>query len=154
MLTVLSSGQIGVLLVDDGPNPAASEVAAEYARFAGFTFLRNGANRGYARTFCRSIESCETEYLMALSDDDLLEIESIGHIEDVLLRKTPAFASPMYRLGSAIYHGLSKTQAIAASEYINCSGHAPGLIYRISKVRPVPPLLLGRLDEAKADALC
>ncbi len=154
MSTALNGRQINVLLVDDGHNPATSEIASHYAGCSGFTFLRNGANLGYARTFCRLFENCETDYLLVLSDDDLLAVENVDRIQEFLATERPAFASPMYRLGDTIYRGEPTTRAVKAKEYISCSGHASGLIYRVDNVRHLLPTLAKRLDEARADAVC
>ena len=109
MSAPLKSRQFDVLVIDDGHNPATREAAHEHVGHPGFVYLRNDANLGYAGTFCRLIETCQTEYIMALADDDLLATENIGCIEAVLTKERPAFASPNYRLGSAVYRGFAAT---------------------------------------------
>jgi glycosyltransferase involved in cell wall biosynthesis len=150
----LEAQRFNVLLVDDGDNPETLAVARKYMDRPGFTYLKNETNLGYARSFLRLIEECPSEYLLVTGDDDLVETRSLKIIEAALKDKQLDFVCPIYLLGGKIYRGVSDDRTITPAEYILCSAHAPGLIYRAEAFRPLFPMLHKRLDERKSDAIC
>ncbi|QGM44927.1 glycosyltransferase family 2 protein [Methylocystis heyeri] len=158
LLDQLSAGleaeRFNVLLVDDGDNPQTLAVAAKFMERPGFSYLKNETNIGYARSFCRLIQQCPSEYLLATGDDDLVETANLERIEAVLQEKRPDFACPIYLLGGQIYRGVSVDRTILPAEYILCSGHAPGLVYRAEAFRPLLPVLHKRVEQRKSDAFC
>jgi glycosyltransferase involved in cell wall biosynthesis len=158
LLEHLSSGlcseQFDVLLIDDGDNPATARSAARFVTHPGFIHLRNGTRMGYAWTFCRLFEECHTEYLLVTADDDLIETENLGKLERILQESQPDFACPIYTVSGEIYRGVLANRPIAPAEYIACSGHAPGTIYRVGAFKPLLPTIYKRLVERKSDAVC
>jgi glycosyltransferase involved in cell wall biosynthesis len=150
----LNSKKIDVLLIDDGDDPATATNAARFAGHSGFIHLKNETNMGYTWTFCRLLEECQTEYLLVTADDDLIETGNIEKFERILRKNRPDFACPIYTLKGEIYRGVLANRSIAPTEYIACSGHAPGIIYRVEAFRPLVPLIYKRLEERKSDAVC
>jgi glycosyltransferase involved in cell wall biosynthesis len=143
-----------VLVIDDGSEPATVENVAEFTGNPNFVYRKNEFNRGYPRTLFRLFEECETEYLLVTADDDLISVEDIGALEKRLLDERPDFASTIYLLGGKPYRGAKFTRPIAPSEYIDCSGHAPGLVYRVAAFKAMIPQIMSRLEQGKADAAC
>ena len=150
----LNNGQCDVLLIDDGDDPATATNVARFVGQSGFTYLKNKSNIGYTRTFCRMIEECQTEYLLMTADDDLIETKNLDILGQILKESQPDFACPIYALNGQVYRGVLADRSIAPTEYISCSGHAPGIIYRIEAFIPLLPIIYKRLQEQKSDAIC
>jgi len=143
-----------VLVVDDGSHEDAYQQVEAVARAVlpagAFTLLRHPGNLGYARTFMRLFEECRTDYLMPLADDDVI-IEQGIETALAFLASTPAqLLAPHWMDGSRIYRGVRQTRPIEASEFFDCSNHAPGLVYAVSAAKPHLGKLQARLGQGCA----
>lgn len=143
-----------VLVIDDGSEPATAAVAAEFAGNPNVVYAKNETNVGFPRSLLRLLELCQTEYMLLAADDDLVETENLQTICDLIRGEKPDLLSPIYSNGGVMYRGARETRLITPSEYIKCSGHASGLIFRVSAFKALAPQIMIRLRDGKADAIC
>lgn len=134
-----------VTVIDDGPDPETAKALAELGQPV--RLIRHEQNRGYAHSFLELFDTCETEYLLVSADDDLCDPEGLSHVRAALKGAAPDFAATQFfdRAG-AMVRGRDTAGPIALADIRNASGHAPGLIYRLSAMRPALPFLRARLE--------
>ena len=136
---------LAVTVIDDGPDPATPRALS--AHVPPVRLIRHDTNRGYARSFLELIETCETEYLLISSDDDLCDAEGLARIREMLAEMEPDFVATQFhdRTG-ALKRGRTTAGPVSLTEIRDASGHAPGLIYRTDTARAALPFLRARLD--------
>ena len=113
-------------------------------------YVKNHQNIGYPRTFIRLFEECQTDYLLILSDDNLLLedgfLKAVEHMK--LLR--PSFMSSPWMQGSGIAHRTWKRNSpdavIGVADFFRSSDHAPGLIYDCAKAKKYLHTIENRID--------
>jgi glycosyltransferase involved in cell wall biosynthesis len=154
LLSRPESEGVEIVVIDDGGSDGTYRaLSSDPVVSARVRVLRNDVNRGYTGTFARLFDECATEYLMVVADDDRVVAEGIGPLIDHLDGAHPAFASPQFLRGDAVYRGRARTGPIAPREFLNASAHAPGLVYRVEDCRAALGLLAARAADGEADAL-
>jgi len=144
-----------ILVIDDGGSDGTYDklMTNNAILQCGIKVLKNESNMGYSQTFVRLFAECKTEYIMIMADDDLLIIENLKPLIDFLIIKKPDFVSPQFLINNAIYRGKKESRKIQASEFQQCCGHAPGLIYKVSECKIGLKMLADRIKANSADAL-
>ena len=143
-----------ILVIDDGSSDKTFEaITKKYCHICNIKVLKNEINLGYSWTFVRVFKECETEYVLIMADDDLLVTESLTPLIKFLKEEKPAFCSPQFLSEGLIYRGKNKNRIIMPKEFFQCSAHAPGLVYNITKCNESLNLLAGRIRKEKADVL-
>ena len=133
-----------VLVIDDGSSGLNEDFLDEKNLPLNFLehklqYVKNHQNIGYPRTFIRLFEECRTDYLLILSDDNLLLedgfLKAVEHVK--LLR--PSFMSSPWMQGGGIAHRTWKRNSpdtvIGVADFFRSSDHAPGLIYECAKAK-------------------
>lgn len=145
---------VEIVVIDDGGSDGTYErLSSDKGIASRVRILKNEVNLGYASTFARLFAECSTEYLMLMADDDTVLVENIRPLLDRLGRERPAFVSPQFLRGTAVARGRGRTGPIAPSEFLACSAHAPGLVYRVADCRPGLEELADRIEAKQVDAL-
>lgn len=145
---------VDILVIDDGSSDGTfARLRDDPTIAARVRVLNNDVNLGYPRTYARAFAECRTEYLMLMADDDLVIAENLAALLDYLERERPAFVSPQFLKGATVYRGRSTTGPIAPGEFLACSAHAPGLVYRVEDCRDALAELASRVESEAADAL-
>lgn len=144
---------VDVVVIDDGGSDLTYETLLEDPEIARrVRVLRNTENLGYAGTFARLFRECSTEYLMLTADDDRVTMENLRALLEHLDRNRPTFVSPQFLREGRIGRGRTETGAIAPSEFLPASAHAPGLVYRVEDCLPAVDELLERVEAEEVDA--
>jgi glycosyltransferase involved in cell wall biosynthesis len=153
LLAEPDSELVEIFVIDDGGSDGTYAKLAEDAIASRVRILRNDANLGFARTFARLFAECRTEYLMLMSDDDHVLVESLRPLLAYLGSERPAFVSPQFLRASTISRGRSSTGPIAPRQFIACSAHAPGLVFRVEDCRAGLEELAERIEADQVDAV-
>ena len=154
VLAHADSELVDIVVIDDGSSDGTYGRLTEDPEIARrVRVLRNAANLGYARTFARLFDECQTDYLMLMADDDQVITESIQPLLDYLGNDRPTFVSPQFIRESRISRGRTTTESIAPRDFLKASAHAPGLIYRVEDCRAGLEELLDRAEAEEVDAL-
>lgn len=139
--------RIKVLVINDGGPTEIDELLQQRKeQFSNLTSARNSKNLGFARTFLKLIEACETKYLMLMADDDLVLFEDFEHLFELINIYEPDFISPQWLRKNQIYRGQSKTAKIKPKDFMKSSRHAPGLIFKVETIKKMIPDLNERLS--------
>lgn len=142
-----------VVLDDGGTDDTYARLSDDPVIASRVRVLKNDTNLGYARTLARIFDECATEYLMLVADDDQVIVENLPGLLDHLSRERPSFVSPQFLLGARVQRGRIVTGPIAPREFLACSVHAPGLVYRVEDCRAGLDELRERTDARYVDAL-
>jgi glycosyltransferase involved in cell wall biosynthesis len=154
LLAEPASELVEVLVIDDGgADDTFAKLSEDPTIASRVRVLRNDVNVGYPRTFARVFAECRTEYVMLMADDDLVVAENLAPLLDYLERERPAFVSPQFLKGSTVYRGRATTGPITPRQFLSCSAHAPGLVYRVEDCRDALDELASRIESEQADAL-
>lgn len=126
-----SESGLSVLVLDDGSgDDTNARLGALQAKGYQFRFESNRENLGYAQTFSRLFELCDTEYLLVMADDDLMIERGVSESLGCLARKPYSFVCTQWLQAGRVYRGLKYSRRMSPSDFL-CARHAPGLIYRV-----------------------
>jgi hypothetical protein len=142
-----------ILIIDDGETKEVKNFLANKNNkiHEKVTVFENEGNLGYASSFIKIFEKCETAFVLITSDDDLLIVENFNLLFKSISKFDPDFISPQFlKLGKKI-RGINENRMISVEEFRLCSNHAPGLIYKISSCAPFIKKLKCRLHRGKSD---
>jgi glycosyltransferase involved in cell wall biosynthesis len=145
---------VEIVVVDDGgSDDTYGKLSNDLEIASRVRVLKNETNLGYAGTLARIFAECTTEYLMLIADDDHVIAENLAPLLEYLDSERPSFVAPQFLLGSAIQRGRAANGPIAPREFLACSAHAPGLVYRVEDCRAGLDELRERADARYVDAL-
>jgi glycosyltransferase involved in cell wall biosynthesis len=139
-----------ILIIDDGGNECIGDYLGELS--ADIRILKNTKNLGLAPTFLRLFEECTTDYMLVVSDDDLIDVESLKPLLQFLSCQ-PDFISPQFFSGNTMERGIEETRKIRPLEFLECCKHAPGLMYKVEACKSGLEILRQRICMGKVDAL-
>jgi hypothetical protein len=127
-----------VLVIDDASRDGTATLFAQprWPKLGHrLKYIRNETNLGYPKNFMRLFAECETEYLLVMADDDLLVEAGFAQTLGFLGEQRPTLVSPQWLQHGKVFRGTTSTRPIEQSEFMACSGHAPGLVYRVDHCR-------------------
>jgi hypothetical protein len=103
--------------------------------------LQNDENLGFRGNFYLLFHECSTDYLLVVSDEDLVMVERLDALVNFLWERKPSLVVPQYFLGDpplTPYRGCHKRIAdVQPEEYFIASSHLPGLVFDLEKSRIV-----------------
>ena len=141
-----AESRLRVLVLNDGSkDDTDTRLGALQVKGYPFNFESNRKNLGYARTFLRLFELCDTEYLMVMADDDHLIERGVSESLEVLAREPYSFVCTQWLQAGRVYRGREHFMQMTPSDVL-CSRHAPGLIYRVQDTTEARNFLKERLS--------
>jgi glycosyltransferase involved in cell wall biosynthesis len=146
---------LNLLIVDDGKQKKIRRhFRSDYPHiYQHIKILENEGNLGYASTFLRILDECETDYLLMMADDDFIDPDNIEPLINYINNNAPDFISPQFFRNLVLERGVKKTRDIEIDEYRLCCNHAPGLVYKISSCKPFLDILKVRVEKGKSDVM-
>lgn len=128
-----------ILVVDDSGNHEINTrieaLAKKILATCKYKIVKNQVNLGYPKTYIRLFEECQTDYIMIVADDDFVIEDGLNQVARFLEAVSPTFVTPQWLLDGKVHRGMTETRPINIAEFIDCSGHAPGLIYKVQEAR-------------------
>jgi len=122
--------EVKLVLINNGSSRTRYiEVQQELKSLVQSKYLEFQTNLGFAESFLRVIENCETEYLLFLSDEDYLIEEGFENLLNLLKETKPSFVS-LRRLSTKKYKQLKK---IKLSAIKGASSYVSGLIFQVDR---------------------
>ena len=120
--------EIKLVLINNGSiRTSYIEAQNELKSLKQSKYLEFQYNLGFAESFLRVIEHCETEYLLFLSDEDYLIEEGFENLLNLLKETKPSFVS--LRRSSMKKHKKLKTVKLSAIKGV--SSYVSGLIFKV-----------------------
>ncbi len=110
-------------------------------------YLSNSENIGYPKTFIRLFKECKTDFLLLMADDDLMVSEHLNEILEFINEFEPDICSTQYFRGDHMYRGKIQTRKVKYSEFQQCNGHAPGVIYKVKNALEFLPDIEKRIHQ-------
>ena len=142
-----------ILVIDDGSDDQTFDVLSTLVADAPVRLSRNSNNLGYAANFIRLFDECDTEYLLLSTDDDPVVHGNLRALIRLLESRGPLLVSTQFYVAGELYRGKKEITEIQAADFLECSTHAPGLVYRVDAARASIPLIKGRIQRQCAAAL-
>lgn len=125
-----------LLIIDDASSDGTLELGSRY-KSQNIRFLQNTQNLGYALTFCRLLEECNTDYILVTTDDDEIDVAALGPLVSWLTSVQPDFAATQWFFQNGINQRAKKSASIIGPEQLRAASNlAPGLIYKRSACLP------------------
>jgi hypothetical protein len=138
---------VEILIIDNGSPDGTYDRLREISNGTPIRVLRNPENIGFNSSFYRLFHECNTEYLIIMSDEDLIIPEQLTHLAQFLQQYQPLFVSSQIinnqgeifrefrdlddgdqRTDST--HDWCKYRQISPSELYEASGYISGLVYK------------------------
>jgi len=135
-----------ILVIDDGSHDGTFKNLESFDSHQNIKVLANESNLGYARTFLRCFDECESEYLIMCTDDDAYSKEGVMEILDEIYSKKPDFISTSFISDdSARIH--KKIKEIDFLDIWDSAKHSPGLVYKTSSILFAKESMIGLLRQ-------
>lgn len=141
-----------ILVFDDGSSDATREVLASLAGNGSVRVEGSASNGGYAHALAGLFAACETEFLLATSDDDVVLVDGVRAVAAALRDEEASLISTRFVVGQATYRGRMSDAPIRPAELRRATNHAPGILYRVKDVLPLLPMLERRVERGCAAA--
>lgn len=103
--------------------------------------IHNSKNIGYSGSLIKIFESARTDYLIMLEDDGEIIPATILEFIHQLKNNDLIFASTPFKISNNEYIRKFKKDQLSIWEFKLAAGHAPGLVYNVSKFKRVIPLI-------------
>jgi hypothetical protein len=131
-----------ILVVDDGGQGELEKKIQDLGvKNKDLEIITHESNLGLTESLCDLFESCETDYLIWLPDDDHLVAKSIPTIRSFLSENSPDFVSTLFYRDGRIMRGRGNFSHIDPKDFWESSFHGAGLIYNVASVSEFIPLL-------------
>ena len=104
-----------------------------------FDIYKNKYNIGFAGNTIELFKNCSTEYLLWLSDEDIIIESNIEKLITILSNNSYFFLCPQYYVNnnkSKLYRGNKKMKNVTCNLRENAS-HLPGLIFNVLKAKKI-----------------
>lgn len=127
------------LLVSDNASSDGtySTLSNEFGQHPNFRIVRNRENLGISKNIENLFNCCVSEYLIGISDEDLIDLAQIPSLMYFLRTHKPSFVSPQFLRDNTIYRGKKSTRDISPSEWLESAFYWSGTIYRVNDCRNV-----------------
>lgn len=144
IMPYLDSKKIRLFVIDDHSSDGTDSYFDNNKKDS-IKFIRNSVNKGYCLNFLNLIRETDTKYLIITADDDVLVPDGLEKITNFIRRKDPDFVCTKYfrndKHNKIMYRGKCDESKIPIREAWSSSGHAPGLVYKVEKIKPFLPYL-------------
>lgn len=153
--------RFGILVIDDSGsarfNNLNERVIDGFRNKTGLCvkYVVNDRNRGFPETLIKLFENTESEYMLLMSDDDLILARYFSEIVDFIFAHKPVLLAPQFLDGDRkhLTRGKKETRLIKPREYRICCGHAPGLIFHVPSYRNQIKKIKSRISRGCAATL-
>jgi len=142
---------VNILIIDDGSDDDTFNKLSEYKNKSNLKIIQNPKNRGFAQTFIRCLEECETEYLVLCTDDEIIVSESLPELDKTIKLSKADFISTKF---ISEYGGREhkKRSKLKLKDIWKAGKHIPGLVFKRSSALSACGKLIDQLDRENAIA--
>lgn len=101
------------------------------------SLTRNSANIGVFPSIFELIRTCDSDYILLLSDEDILCPQEVTSLLDFLSKSKPAFVSTSLKKNGRFYRGSKSNRIIKVDEWFTSSFYISGLIFNVQKAQKI-----------------